>query len=54
MHSNFSEGVDWVKLLNCDFPDTNRVFSLLGDGRKILGANRMPGCTSVEISLIFA
>jgi hypothetical protein len=42
-----------VKLLKCYFLDTNRVFTLIGDGRKIFGVNRMPGCTSVEIGLIF-
>jgi len=42
-----------VKLLKCDFLDTNRVFTLIGGGRKSFGVNRVPGCTSVEIGLIF-
>jgi len=29
-----------VKLLKCAFLDTNRVFTLLGDGRKIFGVNQ--------------
>ena len=42
-----------MKLLKCDFLDTNRVFTLIGGGRKSFGVNRVPGCTSVEIGLIF-
>ena len=30
-----------MKLLKCAFLDTNRVFTLIGDGRKIFGVN---GC----------
>ena len=43
-----------MKLLKCDFLDTNRVFTLIGGGRKSFGVNRVPGCTSVEIGLIFS
>ena len=42
-----------MKLLECDFLDANSVSTLIGGGRKSFGINRMPGCTSVEMGLVF-